>query len=144
MRDAQRRNRQAGVTLIEVMIVLVVIGIATGATTLGLGALARDDRVEQEARRLAGAISAGVDEALIASKAQLIRWDREGYQIGDTLRRVLDPSVQMARADRAADAAVISAHMAEPAVVFELSGATGTWRVTLDGLTVITEPDAAR
>jgi hypothetical protein len=100
--------------------------------------------VEQEARRLAGAISAGVDEALIASKAQLIRWDREGYQIGDALRRVLDPSVQMARADRAADAAVISAHMAAPAVVFELSGATGTWRVTLDGLTVITEPDAAR
>ena len=139
----QTRSGQAGLTLIEMMIVLVIIGVATGAATLGLGALSRDDRAEQEARRLAVAIGAGVDQALIAGTARQITWDAQGYQIGDGARHVLDAQLHLTRSDGVAEAAMISANAVAPAVVFELTGPAGIWQVAFDGLSVAVVPGTA-
>lgn len=130
------RHRQAGVTLVEMMIVLVVIGVATGAATLGLGVLARGDAVEQAARRMATAISHGVDEALITGVSQSVTWDAQGYRIGTVARQALDPAVVLKRADGLAAPAVLSSGADGTPVVFVLDGRAGPWHVAVDGLSV--------
>ncbi|MGL4322093.1 MAG: prepilin-type N-terminal cleavage/methylation domain-containing protein [Paracoccaceae bacterium] len=134
--DIGNRSGQSGVTLIEVMIVLVVIGIATGAATLGLGALTRDDHVEQEARRLSAAISLALDDALISGATRAVHWDAQGYQIGTGQRHEMATSVTLSRADGLADAVVLSAHAASAPVTLVVSGRTGPWHLALDGFGV--------
>ena len=71
----QRRNRDGGITLIEMLVVLAVIGVATGATMLGLNSADRDSRAESEAVRLARNLSLGVDEALVGGSPLALIWD---------------------------------------------------------------------
>jgi general secretion pathway protein H len=130
------RCGQAGVTLIEMMIVLVVIGIATGAATLGLGALSRDDTVEAAARRLSAAISLGLDDALISGNSRVVVWDAQGYQIGAGARHDLDPTVTLSRADGLSDAVVLSAAATSSPVILVLSGPSDAWHLALDGFAV--------
>jgi general secretion pathway protein H len=131
------RHGTAGVTLIEMMVVLVIIGVAAGALTLGLGTLGRDNRAEHEARRLAAALGLGVDAALIAGVAQPVEWDATGYRIGMGARHPLDASVTLARAD-GSDAALILASDATSAPAdFILQGDGARWQVAFDGLAAI-------
>ena len=74
-----RRNRDAGITLIEILVVLAVIGVATGATMLGVNSADRDTRAEAEAVRLARNLSLGVDEALVGGAPLAMIWDTGGY-----------------------------------------------------------------
>ena len=74
-----RRNRDGGITLIEMLVVLAVIGVATGATMLGLNSADRDTRAQAEAVRLASYLSLGVDEALVGGAPLALIWDAGGY-----------------------------------------------------------------
>jgi general secretion pathway protein H len=137
------RHPMAGLTLIEMMIVLAIIGVATGAVTLALGALGRDNRAEHEARRLAATIGLGVDAALIAGAAQPVVWDATGYRIGMGARHPLDTSVTLARAD-GSDAPLILAPDATSAPAeFILEGDGARWQVAFDGLAATVLPGAA-
>ena len=100
-----RGDAQSGVTLIEMMIVLAVVGVATGAATLGLASVSRDNRAEAAALRMSQDISLAVDAALIAGKGQRLIWDTTGYSLAQ--RVDLDASVTLARGDGAPDAVVI-------------------------------------
>ncbi|WP_268798221.1 prepilin-type N-terminal cleavage/methylation domain-containing protein [Pseudomonas huanghezhanensis] len=73
------KARQAAFTLIEVMVVLVIIGIATAAITLSLGA-AGDRPLREEAWRLALALQAA--QSVVHADGRPIRWyfDGRGYQ----------------------------------------------------------------
>jgi general secretion pathway protein H len=134
----KRREAQAGVTLIEMMIVLAVVGVATGAATLGLASVGRDNRAEAAALRLAAEMSLAVDMALIEGKPRRVEWDASGYSIA---RRVaLDGSVTLARADGLADAVVIGPDGLGDAVEFVLTGADADWRVLFDGFSVAVQP----
>jgi general secretion pathway protein H len=128
------RQAQSGVTLIEMMVVLVVIGVATGGVTLGLGALARDDATEQAARRLATVIGLAVDDALISGVPQVLVWDAGSYQTSTGARRVLPPTMTLAREDGSGDAVMLTPDATSPAVEFVLEGSTGIWRVSFNGL----------
>jgi general secretion pathway protein H len=128
------RHPQAGVTLIEMMIVLVVIGVATGAATLGLGALARDDGAEEEARRLAAVLGLAVDEAIVTGQAGELVWDASGYQLGRGARHEMGGGVTLARADGLGDAVPLSPDATGAQVVFVLQSGAGVWHVALDGL----------
>ena len=132
------RDTQAGVTLIEMMIVLAVVGVATGAATLGLASVARDDRAERAALRLAQDISLAVDMALIEGKTRTVEWDAAGYALD--ARVDLDPSVTLARADGLTDAVVIAADGRAGMVELVLTGADADWRVLFDGFTVAVQP----
>jgi general secretion pathway protein H len=138
------RRGEAGVTLIEMMIVLAVIGVATGAATLGLGALARDDAAEREAHRLATAIGLAVDDALISGAARRLVWDSQGYQIGMADHHALSTGVTLARGDGTDSAIALSPVATSPAVDFVLQGGAGVWRVTFDGLSAAVLPGVAR
>ena len=133
------RDADAGVTLIEMMIVLAVVGVATGAATLGLASVGRDNRAETAALRLAAEMSLAVDMALIAGVARRVEWDAGGYAVQGQ-RVPLDASVTLARADGLADAVVIAPDGLAPAVAFMLTGADADWRVVFDGFSVAVSP----
>ena len=141
----RQRDHQSGVTLIEMMIVLAVIGIATGAATLGLAGAARDNRTETEALRMASQINLAMDDALIEGAARVMLWDGEGYSIlpvtaagfaenVDATRHRLGPSITLQRADGQTDAMMLSDDGTSPPVTLTLTGPGAAWNVSFTGL----------
>lgn len=73
------RPSQAGMTLIEMLIVLAIIGVAAGAVTLGIGAATRKPSVEAEARRLATRLQAAADDAMLGDRLVAFTAQPHGY-----------------------------------------------------------------
>jgi general secretion pathway protein H len=133
------RDVQSGVTLIEMMIMLVIIGVATGAATLGLGALGRDNRAEVAAIRLSQDLSLAVDATLMTGRVLRMEWDASGYALQGS-RVGLDASVTLVRSDGLADAVRIRPDGVGDAVTFVLTGDDADWRVVFDGFSVAVQP----
>lgn len=151
------RDPQAGITLIETLIVLVLIGVGAGAALMVSGNNGR--KVQDEAVALALAMSLGVDEALITGQPLALHWDASGYsfvqrpddpeQTGMSpadwpaaapralgLRHDLPGSMVLSMADDAETAAVMLYPGAiGPTVSFEVSDAGTVWTVIFDGFT---------
>ncbi|HEY0623458.1 GspH/FimT family pseudopilin [Sphingomonas sp.] len=70
---------ECGMTLIEMLIVLVIIGIAAGGVALGVGAATRAPSVETEARRLALRLQAAADDAMIGDRIIVFTAEQHGY-----------------------------------------------------------------
>lgn len=70
---------QFGMTLLEVMIVLAVVGIAAGAVSLGIGATSRQASVRAEATRLAERLQLAADQAMVDDRGVALVWDPKGY-----------------------------------------------------------------
>lgn len=134
------RKVDGGITLIEMLIVMAIIGVATGAATLGLGALARQDAAEVEAHKLAAALADGIDEALITGLAQPVVWDSAGYRIGTEPLQVVAGGVTLTGG---AMGLVLSDSMAGDHAVFVLQDDAGEWRVSVAGLAVAIDSEAA-
>ncbi|UUX99334.1 prepilin-type N-terminal cleavage/methylation domain-containing protein [Sphingomonas sp. J315] len=66
-------------TLIEMLIVLVIIGVAAGGVALGVGAATRAPSVETEARRLALRLQAAADDAMIGDRIIAFTVEKDGY-----------------------------------------------------------------
>ncbi|WP_165831105.1 prepilin-type N-terminal cleavage/methylation domain-containing protein [Sphingomonas pokkalii] len=77
--SAARRASQAGMTLIEMLIVLAIIGVAAGAVTLGIGAATRKPSVETEARRLASRLQAAADDAMLGDLLIAFTAEKHAY-----------------------------------------------------------------
>lgn len=151
------RDPQAGITLIETLVVLTLIGVGAGATLMVSGDNGR--KVQDEAVALALKMSLGVDEALITGQPLALRWDVSGYSFGQRpadpkqtgmspanwpaatprllgLRHGLPGSMVLRMADDAGSPAVIlSPGAIGPTVLFEVSDAGTVWTVTFDGFT---------
>lgn len=80
-RGGRRRVAPAetGMTLIEMLIVLVIIGVAASAVTLGIGAASRKPSVESEARRLASRLQAAADDAMLGDHLVAFTAEAHGY-----------------------------------------------------------------
>lgn len=151
------RDRQAGVTLIEVMVVLVVVGIAASAAVMGLNGADRSARAQAEAVRLSRQLSLAVDEALVSGLALRLVWDAGGYSFqqwqatGDewgpapvpalAARHDIRPPLRMGLAD--GDAAVlISASGSGPFRQILFAGTGAPWAVGFDGFTALATAQA--
>ena len=66
-------------TLVEMLVVLAIIGVAAGAVTLGMGSVTRAPSVESEARRFAGRLQAAADDAMLGDRMIALTADDSGY-----------------------------------------------------------------
>ncbi|MFN4160209.1 MAG: prepilin-type N-terminal cleavage/methylation domain-containing protein [Gemmobacter sp.] len=73
------RSPDAGLTLVEMLVVLAIIGAAGGAVMFGGIAGGRAERAASEAIRLANHLSLGADEALVTGHLHRLAWDARGY-----------------------------------------------------------------
>ncbi len=157
----RHRNREAGLTLIEVLAVLAIVGAMAGVTMMGLGALDRGSRAEAEAMRLADRLLLANDEALISNAVFALVWDARGYRFDrwdpateswrPSDQRLLGPRHTLAGALRlvgegssGTPSVLISASVAQPAATFVVSGSASPWVVVFDGFAVTTSPEQAR
>lgn len=159
-----RRAHDGGITLIEVLVVLAVIGVATGATMLGLNAADRDTRAEAEAVRLARKLSLGVDEALVGGTPLALIWDAGGYRftawsaesaswgpaIPNTLsaRHDLRAPVSLSlQGEETTSPVLIASSGIGPAITFEFGstdiGNSPNWVVDFDGFSATALPKGA-
>lgn len=137
-------------TLMETLVVLAVIGIASAAATAGL--LSRPaDTLGAEARRLADAVALAADTALATQATLALAWSERGYGLrrlaadgrweraGPALPppdRDLPPGFALRRADGLTAPVRLSPDGLAPAVVLELTDGRGLRRVRFDGLAV--------
>lgn len=145
-------NREAGFTLLEMMIVLVIIGVMAGAVTLGIGSVTRAPSVETEARRLATRLQAAADDAMLGDRMMAFTVEKHGYafaNVGANGRMV-------ARTDDAMGfhrlpGGMVMTLSVRPPVILGVDGAgrpmsatvesgSQRWIVTYDGLTARAAP----
>lgn len=153
------RHAQAGITLIEMLIVLAVIGVAAGATMLRFGDHGRT--AQTEAIRLARHLTLGVDEALIEGRPLALQWDETGYTFRQMsaaqpntepeawpvatspvlgMRHDIGrPFVLALRDGVSRSPVIVPVSGAAPPVTFEITGSDPTWLVQFDGFTAFAE-----
>lgn len=73
------RGDDSGMTLVEMLAVLAIIGVAAGTTVLGIGAATRAPSVESEARRLSTRLQSVADEAMVSDRPVAFTWDAKSY-----------------------------------------------------------------
>lgn len=154
------RDGQAGMTLVEVLVVLSIIGVATAATVLSLQGADRASRSEAEARRLAQNINLAVDEAFVDGAPLALVWDAHGYRFvawspqaqawGPSstpilARHDLTPILSLERQGiEGAPAVMISSTAGSPATDFTVSGTLPAWHVRFDGFSASADVGDAR
>lgn len=79
MRAVAISNAESGMTLIEMLVVLVIIGVAAGGVALGVGVATRAPSVETEARRLALRLQAAADDAMLGDRIIAFTTERHSY-----------------------------------------------------------------
>lgn len=151
------RHPQAGVSLIEVLVVLAIVGVMTGVTVLGLGALDRGAGADSEALRLADRLQLASDEVIVASVPLALVWDARGYRflrwnaqddawraseqrlLGE--RHDLPSALRLQRADGPGEVPVlITADLPQPAVDLRITGGSAPWAVSFDGFRAAAAP----
>lgn len=157
----RRRDPEAGLTLIEVLVVLAIIGVMAGVTMLGLGALDRGTRAEAEARRLADRLQLAIDESMVSNAVFAMVWDEHGYRFDqwdadaeawrESNRRLLGPrhalagALRLASVDGAAMLPVlISSDLAPELATVIVTGRATPWSVTSNGFAVAATPMQAQ
>ena len=74
------RTGDAGVTLVEMLIVLALVGTLTGAVALSLGSVDRTATAATEVRLLSTRLDRAADEALILTQPVAFLWSERAYR----------------------------------------------------------------
>lgn len=145
------RTRRQGMTLVEILVVLVIVGVMAGVVTLGVGLGDRGMGVETEANRLADRLRLAADDVLVTRRPLALAFDGEGYGfvrgegqaagLVDALaeRHRLPDGVRMVGLGVASPLA-IDPDGAAPIATFGLAKGERRWRVAFDGLNAVVTP----
>jgi len=144
-------KRRSGMTLVEILVVLAIVGVMAGVVTLGVGAADRGMGVETEANRLADRLKLAAEDVLVTRRPLSLAFDGEGYVfvrgdagatgVVDALseRHALPAGVRMVGLGVASPVS-IDPDGAAPIAAFGLAKGDRQWRVTFDGLNATAEP----
>ena len=146
------RGAEAGLTLVEVLVVLAIIGVMSGVAVFGLGAASRGDTVQAEAQRLAASVQLASDEALVTDRRLALQWDGRGYSFVEWTGGEWQPHeaaslgerhelpAEMALGGDAGEDLVPIGEAASGPVGFTVSEGGESWRVQFDGLNAAAVP----
>lgn len=151
--DGLCKARRSGMTLVEILVVLAIVGVMAGVVTLGVGLGDRGLGVESEANRLADRLRLASDEVLTTRRPLELAFDAEGYgfvrgdgqadRVVDALaeRHRLPEGVRMTGLGVSSPMA-IDPDGAQPVAAFGLARGDRRWRVEFDGLNAVARPVA--
>lgn len=153
---AKDRSRRAGMTLVEILVVLAIVGVMAAVVTLGVGLGDRGRGVETEANRLADRLRLASEDVLVSRRSLNLRFGPDGYgfvRADGSSEGVVDALADIHRLPRGivltgggvASPLIIDPDGAQPVAVFDLTQGDRRWRVTFDGLNAVaaSQPEAA-
>lgn len=76
---ANPRRRDGGVTLIEILVVLALLGVMAGVISLGLGRQSQDRSLQEEANLLSARMNRAADHILLTGQKMQIIWAEDQY-----------------------------------------------------------------
>lgn len=146
------RVHRAGMTLVEILVVLTIVGVMAGITVLSVGIGDRGVSLESEANRLADRLRLASDETLVTRRPLTLVFDPSGYQFvrdvsaggaeaSEALRErhALPGGIRLIGLDVASPMA-IDPDGATPVATFALSQGDDGWQVQFDGLNATVAP----
>ncbi len=68
-------------TLIEILVVMLIIGILVGAVTVAVSALGGDREIEEQAQRVADVVAITLDQAELEGRDYGLRVEPAGYEV---------------------------------------------------------------
>ncbi|OWU84704.1 hypothetical protein ATO6_10160 [Oceanicola sp. 22II-s10i] len=74
------RHKDAGVTLVEVLVILAILSVVTGMAALALPSGPRPATLRQQADLLAARLDIAAEESLVSGRAARLEWDTGGYR----------------------------------------------------------------
>jgi general secretion pathway protein H len=148
------RPQEAGLTLIEMLVVLAILAVAAGAVTLGIGAATRAPTVETEARRLAARLQAAADDAMLGDQMVAFTVEEHGYGFSSFAEGQLVPRRDAAFGYHELPGGMVMTLNVKPPVVLGPDGAgeplsaviesgKQRWKVYYDGITATVSPAPA-
>ena len=138
-RTASSRHAEAGVTLVEILVVLSIIAITTGAVMLRMGLATGTDDLTAAATSLALGLTAASDAAMASGEDRLVEVAVDSYRIAPAGRAAQAtwhalPGLTLTRTDGGAEPIRLSSDAASPAFELRLSASGKTSLVWFDGL----------
>ncbi|MBW4330311.1 prepilin-type N-terminal cleavage/methylation domain-containing protein [Stakelama sp. CBK3Z-3] len=141
-------------TLIEMLIVLAIIGVAAGAVSLGIGAATRAPSAEAEAHRLATRLQAAADDAMLGDRLIAFTVRDDGYGFATLSNGAWVPRTDDALAFHTLPGGMLVKLSVNPPVVLGVDGSgeplsatiiagDERWIVRYDGLTATAAPAPA-
>lgn len=138
-----RRNASAGLTLVEVLVVLSIIAIAAGAAMLRLGIGQGADDLSASATTLALAITAASDQAMVSGHDQRLDIGPEGFRLAPVLSEtdpLWQPLTNTDFADPTSASFLLAANGTASPFVLRLGSAGASTLLRFDGLQAWVEP----
>ena len=90
-----RRCGDSGITLVEMLIVLVLIGVSASVVTLSLPSAAPPRAVAQEAELLRSRLTLAAEYSLISARTLRLDWRSDGYSVEEWTGDAWQPSGAM-------------------------------------------------
>lgn len=135
---------QAGLTLVETLVVLGIVAVAAGAVMVSLGAPGRGLAVETAARALARDLDAASAEALTTARRTTLAWTSEGWRLGEHAGHALERGVRLV-AEPPEGRIVLEPDATGAAMTWYLrTDEDADWAVRFDGLGAHAAPTEAR
>lgn len=144
---ARIHDPRAGMTLVEVLVTLAIVGVLTTMVVLGMGLTRSGSDARTEANLLAGRLGVAVDEALVSRRPVSLSWDAEGYGLmttddagrwtatGEGRHRL---PAGLTLGGNAPNMVIVDGDGGGSAIALSIGDERGGWTVDFDGLTATT------